>query len=75
MSIATKPSRTETAEMPATRVELKGYCDARLRDIVVAMAEREDIPLSEMIARLVAKAVDRPDLAKVPRKRLGYRIK
>ena len=53
------------------KVELKGYVDSRLRDVVLAYADEQDLPLSEAVAHLIAKAMRRPDLAKVPRKRIG----
>lgn len=56
---------------PPKKVELKGYVDERLRDLAIAYADEQDIPLSECVAYLVAKALRRPDLAVVPRKRLG----
>jgi hypothetical protein len=54
-----------------TKVQLRGYVNEQLRDLVIEKAEAEGIPLSEAVAHLVAKALDRPDLAKVPRRRLG----
>jgi uncharacterized protein YjiS (DUF1127 family) len=54
-----------------TKVQLRGYVNEQLRDIIIEQAEAEGIPLSEAVAHLVAKALDRPDLAKVPRRRLG----
>lgn len=53
------------------KVELRGYVDRRLRDLVIAEAEERDIPLSEAVARLLAEALHRPDLGAVPRKRIG----
>jgi hypothetical protein len=53
------------------KVAVHGYVGERLRDLVVAEADREGIPVSEVIARLLAKAVNRPDLGEVPRRRMG----
>ena len=56
------------------KVELRGYVDSRLRDIVVEDAQAQNIPVSEAVAQAIAKAYDRPDLAAVPRKPLGRRL-
>jgi len=53
------------------KVELRGYVDSRLRDIVAQMADEQNLPMSEIVAKLLAQAVKRPDLAKVPRKPFG----
>ena len=68
MSNAKKPDE------PPKKVELRGYVDERLRELAVEAANAENIPLSEWVAHLVAKALKRPDLAEVPRKRLGRAI-
>lgn len=57
--------------MELTKIEISGYVDSRLRDIVAADADERGIPLSEAVAQAIAKAYNRPDLAAVPRKRLG----
>jgi hypothetical protein len=59
---------------PPKKVELRGYVDERLRDLAVEAADAENLPLSEWVAHIVAKALKRPDLAEVPRKRLGRAI-
>ena len=53
------------------KVEIRGYVDSRLRDLIIKDATERDIPLSEAVAQALAKAYDRPDLAAVPRKRIG----
>jgi hypothetical protein len=65
------PKNTE----PPKKVELRGYVDERLRALAIEYADAQNIPLSECVAHLVAKALKRPDLAAVPRKRLGRRRK
>jgi len=57
------------------KVELKGYVDVRLRRLVEEYADRENIPLSECVAFFIAKGMRRPDLAGVPRKKIGRRRK
>jgi len=56
------------------KTQIKGYVDSRLRDLVIADADARNIPLSEAVAQALAKAYGRPDLATVPRKRLGRPI-
>ena len=53
------------------KIAIHGYVDSRLRDIIEELADKEDIAISDCVAALLAKAVDRPDLAEVPRKRMG----
>jgi hypothetical protein len=70
------PYRNKTAkDAEPEKVQLDGYADSRLFDLVGHYAQDERIPLSECVALLVAKAFKRPDLASVPRKRLGRRRK
>jgi hypothetical protein len=54
-----------------TKIAIHGYVDSRLRDVIEALADKDDIALSDCVAALLAKAVGRPDLAEVPRKRMG----
>jgi len=61
-----------TNDLPE-KVELRGYVDSRLRDLVVAEAEAKGIPVSEVVAVLVAQALGRPDLGVVPRRWGGGR--
>ena len=55
------------------KVELRGYVDSRLRSLAIADADLKGIPISEFVAIAVASYLKRPDLAAVPRKRLGRR--
>lgn len=54
-----------------TKVNIHGYVDSRLRTLIEELADAENIAMSECVAQLLAKAVGRPDLAGVPRKRMG----
>lgn len=54
-----------------SKIDIHGYVDSRLRDLIVLDAERRNIPLSEAVAQALALAYKRPDLAAVPRKRVG----
>ena len=56
-------------EAPLT-FQLHIRCQPELRDILSRLAGPE-LPLNDFIVRLLAEKVDRPDLAKVPRKRIG----
>jgi len=54
-----------------TKVAIHGYVDSRLRDLIEGLADKDNIAISDCVAALLAKAVGRPDLAEVPRKRMG----
>jgi hypothetical protein len=64
-----------TAKMePKKMVEaLNVYFPSELKQIVGQEADKQDIPMSELVVRIVAKALapKRPDLAVIPRKRSG----
>lgn len=45
--------------------------DERLKDAIGDAADSEDIPMNEWIAKTLARVLKRPELAKVPRKRVG----
>lgn len=51
--------------------EISVYCHPELKDLAGKQADREGIPLSEYIARVLADRLDRPDLRAVPRKSIG----
>lgn len=53
------------------KVELRGYVDSRLREIVVADAQKHGVPVSEAVAKALAIYYNRHDLAAVPRKPIG----
>jgi hypothetical protein len=69
--------KNESEKKIGDKVQLDSNVDARLYAKIVAYAESENengdrpVPISECVAQLVAKALKRPDLAEVPRKRLG----
>lgn len=46
-------------------------CDPELKDLAWRAADAAGLPLSEFCAQMIAKAMDRPDLSKVPRKPMG----
>lgn len=57
------------------KVKIDVYCDKRLRTLCEEFADEENVPLSEYLARVIANAHDRPDLADVPRKKMGRKRK
>ncbi len=57
-------------EIP-TKAAIHGYVDSRLRDLIEELADKDNIAISDCVAALLATAVGRPDLAEVPRKRMG----
>ena len=52
-------------------VEIRAYCKPELKELVGRLADIEGVPLSEVVTRILAKHVKRPDLADVPRKAPG----
>ena len=44
---------------------------AELKNLLGELADEEDVALNEYIAKLLARHVRRPDLAFIPRKRMG----
>jgi hypothetical protein len=61
-------SESEADEM---KIEVKGYVNIHLAGIIRADAEARNLPISEVVAEALARAYERPDLAYVPRKRMG----
>ncbi len=51
--------------------EISVYCDPMLKDVAGRAADADGIPLSEFVAQAIAEKVNRPDLAKIPRKSMG----
>lgn len=47
------------------------YLDERLKELIASEADRLDLPMSKFIVEALAEKLRRPDLAKVPRKRIG----
>ena len=54
-----------------TKADIHVYVDSRLRELMVADANERDVSLVDLVAEILAKSYDRPDLAAVPRKRMG----
>jgi len=44
---------------------------SELKEIVGQLADTENLPVNEYVARLLAKHIKRPDLALIPRKKMG----
>lgn len=42
-----------------------------LKEVIARQADQEGLPMNELIVRLLARAFSRPDLAVIPRKRMG----
>lgn len=47
------------------------YCDPELKRLAGMAADHADLPLSEWIARVLAKHIGRPELGRIPRKSIG----
>jgi hypothetical protein len=55
--------------------DIRVYADPRLKDAAGERADKEGLPLSELVVKALATYLDRLDLAAVPRKRPGRRRK
>lgn len=51
--------------------DIRVYCDPELKRLAGEAADAAKLPLSEFVAKVVAEALGRPDLARIPRKSLG----
>jgi hypothetical protein len=51
--------------------EIRVYADPRLKDLAGDAADREGLPLSEYVVKVLAQQLGRPELAIVPRKKSG----
>lgn len=51
--------------------DIRVYCDPELKRVASDVADRERLPLSELVARALAAYVGRPDLAVIPRISFG----
>lgn len=51
--------------------EISVYCDSELKQLAGKAADAAGVPLSEYVAQVLARELKRPDLGKIPRKRLG----
>lgn len=52
-------------------VQIHIHCDPELKRLAGIEADKSGLPLSEYIARTLAYHLGRPDLARIPRKRMG----
>lgn len=52
-------------------VDIRVYADPRLKDLAGKRADREGLPLSELVVKALAEYLGRPDLAVIPRKKPG----
>ena len=53
------------------KVKLTCYVDERLRDALVQKSEEDHVSVTDLIAGLIANGMGLPDLAAVPKKRMG----
>lgn len=53
------------------KVEIKLYCDSELKSLLGCASDVEELPLSDFIVKVLAEHMGRPDLAKIPRKKMG----
>ncbi len=57
--------------MAANASTFRVYCKWQLKDLIGKKADKANLPLSEYVAKVMAKHVGRPDLAVIPRKKMG----
>ena len=51
--------------------EIRVYSPPELKDLAGEEADKQGVPLSEFVVRVLAKHLQRPDLATIPRKSVG----
>lgn len=56
-------------------VDIRVYCSPEFKRVLSKMARERELPLSELLVQLVADKIERPDLAKIPRKSWGRPLK
>lgn len=61
----------KTMEARKVTAEISVNCDPELKRILSDAADEANVSLSEHVTAIIANAIDRPDLAKVPRKKIG----
>lgn len=52
-------------------VDIRVYCNPKLKAAAIRLSQEEGVPLSEIVVRALAEYLDLPDLAEVPRKAPG----
>jgi len=51
--------------------DIRVYCDPALKALAGKQADAAGLPLSEYVAKVLAERLNRPELAKIPRKPTG----
>lgn len=62
------PAPNEGSKLTA---EIKMYVDPELKRVAGEAAEKAGLPLSEWIAKVIARKLGKPSLGKIPRKAFG----
>lgn len=57
--------------MAANASTFRVYCLWQLKDLIGKKADKKNLPLSEYVALIMARHVGRPELAAIPRKKMG----
>jgi hypothetical protein len=53
------------------KTEIKLYCDPELKRLLGRRSDVAELPLSDFIVKVMAEYIDHPELAKIPRKKMG----
>lgn len=69
--IMTASKKLNSLEGGKLAADITVYCDPELKQLAGQAADAAGVPLSEYVAQVLAKEFNRPDLAKVPRKKMG----
>jgi hypothetical protein len=65
-----KTQQPMTRSVPLTEA-IRVYAPVELKELAFVAAESTGVPLTEWVVRLIARELDRPDLAIIPRLRRG----
>ncbi len=60
--------------MDSQTAHLTVYVRAELRELVIRRAREGGVTMQDVIAGILAKAFERPDLADVPRRKVGRKF-
>lgn len=64
-------TKKKTSDDVPEKVRLNCDVHEELRALVVETAKKENATLNEVVARILAAHYNRPDLAEIPRKKIG----
>lgn len=65
----------EIYEVKKMTTDIRVYCKPELKNMLIRLAQKAGLPLSEYVVKLLALSIDKPELSDVPRKPPGRKCK